>query len=75
VDIDVHRVEVRWLLQRLATLTETNLVLFDDVQGTVTVQMSRVPPGAALERVARAVGLVVERSGSMVLVRAARSPE
>jgi len=69
LDIDVQRMDVRALLQGIAEATETNLVLFADVTGRVTVQMNHVPRADALEAVGRALGLRVTRSGAMVLIR------
>ncbi len=69
LDIDVQRMDVRALLQGIATATDTNLVLFGDVTGRVTVQMNHVARAAALEAVGRALGLRVTRSGAMVLIR------
>lgn len=69
LDIDVHRTEVRALLQAIARATQTNLILYSDVQGVVTVQLRDQPVGSALEVVARAVGCRVTESGRMLIVR------
>ena len=70
IDISVYRMDVRVLLQRLARATRTNLVLFNDVTGRVTVQLRGVALSQALEVVARAVGCTVTRSGNVVQIRA-----
>jgi hypothetical protein len=69
IDIDVHRTDVRLLLQSIARATGTNIILFANVKGLVTVQIRNQPLGTAVEVVARAVGCAARPSGSMLIIR------
>jgi len=69
IDIDVHRMDVRQLLSQLAAAAGTNIVLTDEVKGTVTVRLRNLDARTAVEVVARAVGCAAERSGRMVVIR------
>jgi type IV pilus assembly protein PilQ len=69
MDIDVHRADVRQLLQSIARVTGTNIVLHANVGGTVTVQLKNQPLHTAVEVVARAVGCRVHESGRMLIIR------
>ncbi len=69
IDIDVHRTDVRLLLQSIARATNTNIVLFPEVTGRVTVQLRNQPLASAVGVVARAVGCTARQSGRMLIVR------
>ena len=60
---------MRQLLQSIARATGTNIVLFADVQGKVTVQLRNQPLRTAVEVVALAVGCRVTDSGGMLIIR------
>jgi len=68
IDIDVHRTDVRQLLQSMARATGTNIVLHANVQGKVTVQLRNQPLRTAVEVVALAVGCRVRESGRMLII-------
>ena len=68
IDIDVHRTDVRLLLQSIARATGINIILFANVKGLVTVQIRNQPLGTAVEVVARAVGCSARPSGSMLII-------
>lgn len=69
IDIDVHRTDVRLLLQSIARATGTNIVLFANVKGRVTVQLKNQPLRTAVEVVARAVGCGAQPSGGMLIIK------
>jgi len=69
IDIDVHRTDVRRLLQSIAAATGTNIILFAGVQGKVTVQLRNQPLRSAVEVVARAVNCQAYSSGGMLIIR------
>jgi type II secretory pathway component HofQ len=71
LDIDVHKVDVRRLLSQIAAFTGTNIVMLDDVKGTVTVQVRGVPLTLAVATVARGVGCLADLTGGMILIRCA----
>ena len=68
IDIDVHRTDVRLLLQSIARATGTNIILFANVKGLVTVQIRNQPFRTAVEVVAQAVGCSARPSGSMLVI-------
>ena len=47
---------------------KVNIVVSDDVKGTVTIKMKGVPWDQALDTIVRAKGYRTERDGSVILV-------
>lgn len=72
IDLDVKDADLHDVLRLLSDVGHANIVVEGDVSGRVTVRMKHVPWDQALDVVARAKGLVVERDGSVLLVMRAR---
>lgn len=68
VDLDVQRADVRTVIEDLAAHGRLNVVFADDVTGVVTAHLHGVRWREALEIVAASNGLVIERSGNILLV-------
>jgi type II secretory pathway component HofQ len=68
VDLDVKDADIHNVLRLLADVGHVNIVVADDVQGSVTVRMRSVPWDQALEVVCRAKGLSAERDGNVIIV-------
>lgn len=71
VDLDVKGADVHDVFRLLADVGKVNIVVADDVSGAVTMRLRRVPWDQALDVIARARGLVYDRDGDVILVRAA----
>ena len=71
VDLDVKGADVHDVLRLIADVGRVNLVVADDVRGTITLRLRGVPWDQALDVVARAKGLAVERDGAVLMVGAA----
>jgi len=72
VDLDVRAADVRDVLHLLAEAGAVNLVISDDVRGTVTLRLRRVPWDLALCAVAGARQLDVVLDGGIYRIRADR---
>ncbi len=68
ISLDVVRAPVATVLQGLAEAGRVNLVLSEDVQGTVTLTLRDVPWTEALRGVVAARGLGMELSGGLLRV-------
>ncbi len=62
-DIDIHN-----LLRVIAEVSKKNIVVADDVKGTVTIRLRNVPWDQALELILRSKGLGSEELGNIVRV-------
>ena len=62
-DIDIHN-----LLRVIAEVSKKNIVVADDVKGTVTIRLRNVPWDQALELILRSKGLGKEELGNIVRV-------
>ncbi|MBX5482717.1 MAG: type IV pilus secretin PilQ [Myxococcaceae bacterium] len=62
-DIDIHN-----LLRVIAEVSKRNIVVADDVKGTVTIRLRNVPWDQALELILRSKGLGQERLGNIIRV-------
>jgi type IV pilus assembly protein PilQ len=62
-DIDIHN-----LLRIIAEVSKRNIVVADDVKGTVTIRLRNVPWDQALELILRSKGLGKEDLGTIVRV-------
>ena len=60
---DLHEV-----CRLIADVGRVNIVVSDEVRGTVTVKMKGVPWDQALDTILRAKGYRAERDGSVILV-------
>jgi type IV pilus assembly protein PilQ len=56
----------------LSDVGRVNIVVAGEVTGTVTLRLRRVPWDQALDVVMQARGLVAEREGNVIVVRATR---
>lgn len=63
IDLDVQNAKVDNVLRFLADVGKINLVLDDDVQGTITLKLKRVRWKDAFEVVLRTKGLKAEKFG------------
>jgi type IV pilus assembly protein PilQ len=68
IDLDVKDADIRDLLRLLSEVGHANIVVADGVSGRVTIRMKHVPWDQALDVVARAKGLAIERDGGVMLV-------
>jgi type IV pilus assembly protein PilQ len=62
-DIDIHN-----LLRVIAEVSKRNIVVADDVKGTVTIRLRNVPWDQALELILRSKGLGKEELGNIVRI-------
>ena len=70
VDLDLKGVDLQEVFRLLADVGKVNIVVAGEVSGTVTMKLRRVPWDQALDVVATAKNLVLERDGNIILVRA-----
>jgi type IV pilus assembly protein PilQ len=68
IDLDVKDADLHNLFRFLADLGNVSIVIPDDVKGTVTLRLRRVPWEQALCTVARVKKLDVTREGSIYYV-------
>ncbi|WP_375769300.1 secretin and TonB N-terminal domain-containing protein [Archangium gephyra] len=68
ISLDVTRANVHDVLRMLADVGRLNLVVSDEVQGTVTLSLRNVPWTEALDVVLASRGLGMERRGSVLRV-------
>lgn len=71
IDLDLKNAELAEVFRLLSDVGHVNIVIAGDVTGTVTMRLRQVPWDQALETVARAKGLALERDGSVIVVHAA----
>lgn len=68
VDVDVVNADVRDVIRLFADVGRVNVVMSDDVTGTVTLRLKNVRWEIALETVLAAKGLAMRRRGNILLV-------
>lgn len=68
IDLDVKNAEIVEVLRLLADVGRVNLIVADDVKGTVTLVLRQVPWDQALDVIARAKGLGVEHDGNVMTI-------
>lgn len=68
IDLDLKSADLRDVCRLLADVGNVNIVVSDDVQGSVTVKMKSVPWDQALDVILESKGLSAERDGRMILV-------
>lgn len=68
VNLDLKDADIHNVLRLLAAEENVNIVTSDDVKGTVTIRLRRVPWDEALEVVLKAKGLGMERRGNLIRV-------
>ena len=72
VDLDLKSADLANVFRLLADVGHVNIVVAGDVTGTITLRLKKVPWDQALEVVARARDLDLERDGNVIVVRTAR---
>lgn len=73
VDVDVVNADIRNVLRLFADVGHVNLVLGDDVSGTVTVRFVNVPWETAMRAVLSVKGLAMDRTGNIIRVQKAEA--
>jgi type IV pilus assembly protein PilQ len=68
IDLNFQNVEIRTVLQIIAEVAEKNLVVSDNVQGTVTLRLKNVPWDQALDIVLKTKGLDKREAGNVLLI-------
>ena len=68
IDLNFQNVEVRTVLQIIAEVAEKNLVVSDNVQGSITLRLKNVPWDQALDIVLKTKGLDKREAGNVLLV-------
>jgi type IV pilus assembly protein PilQ len=68
MDLQVHDVDVRTVLQMVATFSQRNIVASDSVSGKLSLRLQRVPWDQVLDVIAQARGLQVRRQGAVIWV-------
>ena len=69
VDLDLKDVDIANVCRLLADVAKVNIVVADDVHGSVTMRLRQVPWDRALEVILATKGLRAERRGDILLVR------
>jgi hypothetical protein len=70
IDLDVVNADLHEVCRLLADVGKINIVVADDVTGSVTIKMKQVPWDQALDAILRAKGYASERDGNVVTVYA-----
>lgn len=68
ISLSFQDVEVRSLLQIIADVAETNLVVSDSVDGSMTLRLENVPWDQALDIVLRQRGLGMQERGNVMMI-------
>lgn len=68
ISLSFQDVEVRSLLQIIADVADTNLVVSDSVSGSMTLRLENVPWDQALDIVLRQRGLGMEQRGNVMMI-------
>jgi type IV pilus assembly protein PilQ len=69
IDLDVKSADLADVFRLLAEVGHVNIVVASEVTGTITLGLKRVPWDQALDVIARAKDLAVERDGNVIVVR------
>ena len=70
VDLDLKNADLANVFRLLADVGHVNIVVAGDLTGTVTMRLRHVPWDQALDVIVRSRGLVLEREGNVIIVRA-----
>ncbi len=68
ITLEFHDIEIRNLLRLIADVAKRNIIMADDVKGSVTVSLRNVPWDQALDEVLKTKGLDKEVSGNIIRV-------
>jgi|TARA_B110000908_G_scaffold39149_1_gene47240 type IV pilus assembly protein PilQ len=68
LDLNFQDIEVRDVLEIIADFKSLNLVASDSVQGTITLNLNKVPWDQALDIIMRSNGLAMRKEGNILLI-------
>lgn len=68
LSLNFQDIEIRSVLQLLADFTDMNIVVSDNVDGTLTLRLKNVPWDQALDIILRTKGLDKRESGNVIMV-------
>lgn len=68
ISMDFHEAEIKNVLRMIAEVSGINIIAGDDVKGTVTTRMSKVPWDQALDVILKLKGLVKARDGNVLRI-------
>ena len=68
VDFNVKDIDVRNLLSAISDISKKNIILADDVKGTVTIKLRNVPWDQALDIILKSKGLGKEEIGNIIRI-------
>ncbi len=75
LSLNFQDIEIRSVLQLLADFTDMNIVVSDNVEGTLTLRLKNVPWDQALDIILRTKGLDKRQSGNVIMVAPAADIE
>lgn len=70
IDLDVKGADLHDVFRLIADVGRVNIVVAGDVSGTITLKLKSVPWDQALDVVAKARNLSLERDGNVIIVHA-----
>ncbi|HEY2744012.1 MAG TPA: type IV pilus secretin PilQ, partial [Polyangia bacterium] len=68
IELDFVNADIHNIMKFIAEVGQVNIILSDDVKGTVTMHLRDVPWDQALDVIAKAKGLGVQREGNLIRV-------
>ncbi|HEX4895986.1 MAG TPA: type IV pilus secretin PilQ, partial [Solimonas sp.] len=68
ISLSFQNVDIRSLLQIVADVAGTNMVISDSVQGSIAMRLQNVPWDQALDIILKTKGLAMRRDGNVMLV-------
>lgn len=68
VDFNVKDIDIKNLLSAIADISKKNIIVADDVKGTVTIKLRNVPWDQALDIILKSKGLGREEFGNIIRV-------
>lgn len=68
IDLDVKGADLQDVFRLIADVGKVSIVVAGEVSGTITLKLKGVPWDQALDVVARAKGLTLERDGNVIVV-------
>ena len=68
MDLDFVNADIHNIMRLISEVGQVNIVLADDVKGTVTMRLHDVPWDQALDVIAKSKGLGIQREGNLIRV-------
>jgi type IV pilus assembly protein PilQ len=68
VDFNVKDIDIRNLLNAIADISKKNVIIADDVKGTVSIRLRNVPWDQALDIILKSKGLAKEEVGNIIRI-------